>query len=274
MTKRGLVYLVLGLMGMLGPFQQVMVASAQSSNPPVENGILTPEQLQSMADRIRSFAPRDEFDVQPALPSLQGRRFSYTVTPLRRGPDNLICAGFPSWGYWPQEGRLEVGGTESLGMRSDFRSGNSAMFAADSEGRSPFVTFRALRCQKTRLPNYTARNGFGAEFDISATRETVTAIGDFGDINTSWRTYWSAQTTGDAARQLSQNVRVRVSGTLSDWAPGRPLFCGTSHRLPTVDLPIDDRLSICLFRGQADLFEVIDARTGAVLFSSPRQRRD
>jgi hypothetical protein len=29
-------------------------------------------------------------------------------------------------------------------------------------------------------------------------------------------------------------------------------------------------LDICLFNGSADLFEVLDARTGEVLFSSPR----
>lgn len=234
---------------------------------------VTETELDAIALRARTFHPRDEFDAAPNLPSMEARRFSYTVSPLRTGPDNVICDGFPTWGYWQQDGRLEIGATESLGMRTDFRSGTSPLFASDAGGRSPFVAFRSFRCQKTRLSSYTATNAFGAEFEISASREIVTAIGDFGDIDTSWRTYWSAQIAGDPARQLSQNVRVRLSGVLSDWAPGRPVVCGSAHDLPRADFPFDKTLEICMFRGQFDLFEVLDARSGEVLFSSPRSSR-
>jgi hypothetical protein len=258
---------------MLALATSAFAQSAQTQGPAAPSqAALSGDQLEVMANQMRAFVPRDEFDAPPSLPSVNGRRFTYTVTPLRTGPQNLICSGFPTWGYWPQDGRLEVGGTESVGIKSDYRSGNSAMFptGSDGSGLSTMLSFRSFTCQRTRLEGYTATNAFGAAFPIEASREAVTAIGDFAMINTSWRTYWGTQVTGDAARQLSQNVRIRFSGTLSDWAPGRPVLCGRSHRSPTVSLPIDRITDICIFKGRADLFEVIDAHTGEVLFSSPR----
>jgi hypothetical protein len=234
--------------------------------------VMTGDELEAIAKRVRSFVPRDQFDTPPSLPSVTGGRFSYMVMPLERGPSNLICDGYPSWGFWPQDGRLEVGATEGTGIKSDFSTGAGRMFST-GQGMSDFstmVTFRSFRCQKTRLPSYTATNGFGAQFTIEKSREVVTAIGGFAMPNTSWKTHWTKQVTGEAARQLSRDVRVRISGTLVDWAPGRPVRCGTKVRTPTTRLPYDETLDICLFNGSADLFEVIDARTGEVLFSSPR----
>lgn len=243
------------------------VAGSQPSGAP-----LTGEDLEALASQVRSFVPRDQFDTPPALPSVTGRRFSYIATPLERGPENEICDGYPSWGFWPQDGRLEVGATEGTGIKSDFTSGSSRMFST-GQGTSDFgtmVTFRSFRCQKTRLPGYTATNGFGAQFAVERSREVVTAIGGFAMPDTSWRTHWTTQVSGDAARQLSRNVRVRVSGTLTDWARGRPVVCGRKVSTPTTRRPYDETLDICLFNGRADLFEVLDGRTGEVLFSSPR----
>lgn len=241
--------------------------------PPAQHGAtLSGDDLEVLASRVRSFAPRDQFDMPPALPSVAGRRFSYTVTPLERGPDNLICDGFPSWGFWPQDGRLEVGATEGTGIKSDFASGSSRMFPT-GQGISDFgtmVTFRSFRCQKTRLGSYTATNGFGAQFTVERSREVVTAIGGFAMPDTSWRTYWTTQVSGDAARQLSRSLRVRISGTLTDWAPGRPVLCGRNVSTPSMRRPYEETLDLCLFNGRADLFEVVDSRTGEVLFSSPR----
>jgi hypothetical protein len=135
-----------------------------------------------------------------------------------------------------------------------------------------FVTFHSFRCQKTPLPSYTATNGFGAQFTVEKSREAVMAIGGFAMPATSWKTYWTTNVTGDAARQLSQNVRIRMSGTLADWAPGRPVLCGTKVTTPSTRLPIDETLELCMFNGKADLFEVLDTRTGAVHYSSPRSR--
>ncbi len=260
--------LAFGLFGCLIGIESVGISAQTAASQPV-----TAAELDAIAQRVKSFRPRDEFDAPPSSPSMEGRRFSFTVTPLRTGPDNVICDGSPTWGYWQQDGRLEVGATEALAMKADFRSGSAPLFASDAGGRAPFVTFGSFRCQKTRLPSYMANNAFGAQFEIFPSREVVTAIGDFGDVNTSWRTYWSTQISGDPARQLSQNIRVRLSGVLSDWGPGRPVVCGTKRDRPRADSPFEESLEICLFRGQFDLFEVIDARSGEVLFSSPRQTR-
>ena len=76
---------------------------------------------------------------------------------------------------------------------------------------------------------------------------------------------------GDAARQLTQNLRVRVSGTLSDWWPGTSMLCGKSGSPPTIDLPLDSTLDICMVRGRADHLEVFNAVTGEVLYSATRR---
>lgn len=234
--------------------------------------VLDAEQLDALANQARAFVPKDEFDVAPALPSVAGKRFSVTVAPLKRGPDNLICDGFPSWGYWPQDGKLEVGAMEGTGIKSDFAAATGRMFASGAGGSdfSTFVSFRSFRCNKVRLPSYEATNGFGAKFTVEKSREEVTAIGGFRMIDTDWKSYWSTQAVGDEARQLSQNIRVRLEGTLEDWAPGRPVLCGSKRTVPETRLPLDETLDICMFNGAADRFEVIDARTGAVLYGSTR----
>jgi hypothetical protein len=247
-------------------------AEAAGGLPAPARVALSGDQLEAMARRARAFVPRDRFDVPPALPSVNGSRFSYIVTPLPTGPDNSICQGSPSWGYWPQDGRLEVSAGQGVGIASDYRASDRPMFGGH-EGQiatATLVSFSSFRCQKTRLPGYRATNGFGVPFEVGRTTEVVTAIGEFSRPATSWRTYWTTQISGDPARQLAQNLQVRVSGTLSDWAPGRPVACGRSVSRATMSSPVERTVEICMFNGRADLFEVLDARTGAVLFASPR----
>lgn len=234
--------------------------------------VLTGDELEVLAQKVRNFTPRDEFDVPAQLPSVEGKRFTYTVTPLKRGSANKICDGFPSWGYWPEDQRLEVGASQSHGIKHDFAGATGRMFPS-GEGLSDFrtmVSFHSFRCQYARLPSYEAVNGFGASVVVEKTREDVTAIGEFALPDTSWKTYWTTEVVGEKARQLSQNIRVRISGKLEDWATGRPVVCGRKKGRPDFSLPLDTDLRICMFNGKADLFEVIDAHSGAILFASRR----
>ncbi|MEK7412792.1 MAG: hypothetical protein AAB263_05705, partial [Planctomycetota bacterium] len=129
----------------------------------------------------------------------------------------------------------------------------------------------SFTCHFVRQPDYVANNALGAQFTIKKTTTVITAIGESPLLrNKPWKIYWEKPVTGDEARQLSEHIRIRISGTLSDWSPGKSVICGTHVRLPTIQLPQDETTSACLFKGRPDLFEVIDASNGAVLFSSPR----
>lgn len=233
--------------------------------------VMTATELEAIAQQVRRFVPKDRFDAPPKLESLAGRRFSYTVQPRERGLRNEICDGYASWGYWPADGKLEVGDTEGMEIKSDLKSATGTIFPESGAYRSdPFVSFRSFTCEKKTLPSYTATNGFGAAVDVFPTSETVTAIAHAGSSDTEWRTYVSLKADGEEARTLSRNVRVRVSGSLDDWAPGKPVLCGVSKSRPTTDRPWETTLDACLFKGRVDLFEVIDARDGRVLYSNKR----
>lgn len=236
--------------------------------------IMTTEQITALAERVKNYTPRDQFDTPPAQPSVAGKRFSYTVTPLQVGPNNMICDGFPTWGYVASDGKLDVGmtGGFALSYQMDGKTGRLFPSAVASVEKNAELTFHSLTCRKVREPNYTATNGFGAKFEIHKETDVVTAIAEFGSQTDShWHTYWETQVSGDAARQLTQNVRVRISGTLSDWWPGTAMLCGKSSMPPTIDLPLDSTLDICMMRGHADRVEVLNAATGEVLYSATRR---
>lgn len=234
---------------------------------------MTGDELETLARRVRAFKPRDQFEAPPKLESVNGKRFSYVVTPLETGLGNVICSGYPSWGYWPQDSRLEVSAFLATGMESDFKGKTGGRLFPSANGYDPYrelLTFSSLKCQKTRLESYTATNGFGAQVEVFKTKEFVTSIAAFEIPETKWKTYWTHQVSGDEARQLSQNVRVRMSGTLKDWAPGKPVLCGKKNSSPDTRRPFDDATEVCVFNGRPDRFEVLDARNNAVLYSSSR----
>lgn len=243
------------------------------ATPADNRGAMIGDELEALARHARAFSPRDQFDASPAMQSVNGKRFSYTVTPLQTGPDNVICSGYPNWGYWPQDARLEVSAGLGTGIKSNFAGKTEGRMFPSTPGVSEFsafVTFHSLSCEKTRLPSYTATNRFGAQMTVFKSREVVTAVGEFGMPDTKWKNYWTTQVSGEEARQLSRNVRIRMSGTLRDWAPGKPVLCGRKSSAPTTQLPYDETTEICMFNGRPDLFEVLDARTGKVLHASRR----
>jgi hypothetical protein len=61
--------------------------------------VLTRGELTALTEKADSFTPRDQFESAPALSSVSGKRFTYTVAPLPAGPDNSICSGFPMWSF-------------------------------------------------------------------------------------------------------------------------------------------------------------------------------
>jgi hypothetical protein len=256
------------------PLREILLAAVATLSP---QGAAPETELGAMAAQIRSFTPRDKFDSLPALPSVAGRRFSVVVAPLERGSNNSICSGFPSWGYLPQRSHYEVGSGTGTGLKRSFEGPLGPIFATGSPREPALIEYLSFTCSHAKEPAYTTTNGFGAQVQVEKTTDTVTAIAYDYDKPTSWKDYWETTITGDAARQLAKNVRVRISGVLSDWSPGTPIKCGVSRRHPTMALPIDRTLNACLFNGRIDRFEVFNVATGELLYSAgppePKKRR-
>lgn len=255
-------------MRMLVPLFLVAIGS-----PVTAQEVLDTARLQNIASKVSSFKPKDEFERPPALPSIDGKRFSFSFVPLRTGPDNRICIGSASWSYWPGDEKYEVGINEGTELVSNLKSFGRPMFKGfpKSDYLNSRLSFFSATCDHQDMPEYTLTNGFGAQFEVKSEREEVIAVGGIRSPYHEWKTYWDAAVVGDEGRYLSQNVQIRVSGMLNDWSEGVPVKCGERRKLPTIRWPYDNLLSICIFNGEPQLFEVIDKRTGQVLFSSVRK---
>lgn len=248
-----------------------MIAAAMGVAVPGE--VMTGDQLAALAERVRAYVPRDQFDTPPQMASVAGKRFTYVVIPLQTGPDNAICRGFATWSYWANDQRLEVAQSAGSTISYGIRSKNGPLFPSEVArvGHNSELTFDSFTCRKIKEPGYIATNGFGARFDVKKETDIVTSIASLEPITHSfWRSYWTTQVAGEAARELSKNIRVRVSGSLDDWAPGKTVLCGTEVSSPTIDLPQESTLDMCMFKGRADHMEVINGQTGEVLYSVSR----
>lgn len=245
-----------------------------SGTPAYAQETLNGEQLSALVARVKNFVPRDQFDAPPAQPSLAGKRFSYTIEPRPIGRATN-CDGHPEWLYLPAQQRLNFSWGSSLALSYALKGRNGGVFPPNMMGlRNSELMFRSFTCAKTIEQNYTATNGFGAQFTIEKMTDTVSAIADF-DPPTGRRlpSSWDAVVTGDAARLLSANARIRVSGTLSDWWPGASVVCGQKRLEPTISRPIDRTTDVCLIRGQVERVDVIDERSGATLYSIASEGR-
>lgn len=227
-----------------------------------------------IADSVRDFTPKDQFDTGPRTPSLAGRRFSYTVVPSEDGSSD--CSGYPDWMYVPSRGELNVSWSPGFALAYEMKMKAGAQFPPGlvSLSRNAELAFRAFTCRRENEPDYLANNAFGAQFRVSKSTEFVTAIADFEPmVEKGFPNSWTVAVTGDSARLLSQNARVRVSGSLADWGPGVSVVCGSKIQTPTISVPRDRTVNICMVKGRADRVEVVDASTGRTLFLATRKPR-
>jgi len=243
--------------------------------PAAAQQTLRDEDLSAIAEKVRQFAPRDQFDAPPPQQSLAGRRFSYTIEPKPIGRATN-CEAFPEWVYLPAQGRLNFSWSSSLTLTYNLLGANGPVFPPTmTRPRNAELTFRSFTCVKRIEPSYTATNAFGAQFTIEKMTDVVSAIADFEPLGARLApSSWEASVSGDAARTMVANARVRVSGTLADWWPGTSVVCGRKRLEPSIRLPLDRTTDLCLIRGRVERIEVIDQQTGAVLYSvEPSARR-
>lgn len=229
---------------------------------------LSGEQLSALVDKVRNFTPRDQFDAPPVQASLAGKRFSYTVEPRPIG-HATNCDAYPEWVYLPTRARLNFSWSSSLALTYALTGGNGPVFPPNmAKPRNAELMFRSFTCAKKVEPSYTANNAFGARFTIEKWTDVVSAIADFDPLSgRRLPSSWEAPVTGDEARALSANARIRVSGTLGDWWQGASVVCGLKRLEPSIQVPWDRTTDLCLIRGRVERIEVIDQRSGATLNS-------
>lgn len=243
-----------------------------------ENGgaVLGIAELQKVADQVRNFKPKDEFDTQPTASNLTGQPFSVTVKPKKRGASNSICDGFPSWGYFPQQSNLEVSFNNGSILTSGLTNDSfTAAFPQDKSLSGSFLRFASFACNHIDQGQYAATNAFGASVDVEKETHVVVAFSDQDSpskMPTDAVTYWSQTVSGDAARELSQNVAIRITGVIGIWANGQNVICGVKRSSPRFDFPYDKTLNACIFKATSLQFEVLEQQTGEVLYRTNSTR--
>lgn len=255
-----------------------VLAISSVAATPIEAGssALGIANLQKVANQIRNFKPRDEFDAPPNASLLTGQAFSVIVKPRKRGISNSICQGFPSWGYFAQQNNLEVafntGSILTSGLGSD---SFTAAFPQSKSLSGSFLRFASFTCNNLKQGHYTASNAFGATTSVNKETDIVLAFSDQDSSSTAPTdavTYWSKTISGDAARKLSENIAIRISGVIGTWPNGQNVICGIKRNSPRLNFPYDQTLDACIFKASSLQFEVLDQQTGEVLYRTGSTR--
>lgn len=226
------------------------------------------ENLHSIVDSVRNYKPKDQFDVGPNLASLIGKTFVAEVKPRPRGPQNEICPGAPSYGYWVDDGHLEIsiGGGASL---SRYWNGNKAIMRSSGDYLS-HASIYSFYCDVSWGTPYQGSNSFGATTKVHVRNETFIAFGFPSSIMGRLGDYWSGKASPERARSLISNVRVRIYGEIGDWNYGRPILCGVQTDEPKLPAAIETNYRGCFVNAAIHRIEIVDIASGSVLkFWSP-----
>ena len=248
------------------------MAALQTGAPPSRTKMSASE-INALARKVRSFTPKDEFDVLPSQVSVSGRQFVFEVQPRGSGKKPAACFGYPMWSFDAATGTLYVStGADQLLLNTFLSKQGRVTKKPAADIRLERIQYFASDCERADLPRYMASNAYGAAFRIDPTVQTVTAIADGLPEGSKWPDHFEIQTSGEGARALVPNLRVRFTGELSDWKAGVPVACGSKRDGPTADSPYDRRMNLCIFNGRIDRIELLDVRSGTVIkaFARPK----
>lgn len=230
-------------------------------------------EINSIARKVRSFTPKDEFDAPPSQASVAGRQFVVEVQPRGSGKKPAACFGYPMWSYGAATGTLYVStGADELLLNTFLSKQGRVTKKPVADIWLEKIQYFASGCERADMPRYTASNAYGAVFTIDPTVQTVTAIADALPEGSKWPDNFEIQVSGEEARSLVPNLLVRFTGELSDWKPGVSVACGSKRNGPTADSPYDRRMNLCLFDGRIDRMDLLDVRSGKVIktFTRPQ----
>lgn len=233
---------------------------------PASAAPLRTSEINALAKEVRSFSPKDEFDEAPSHGSVSGREFIIEVAPRGSNARPAACFGYPMWSYDSTSRTLYV----STGAHDFVLNAFSTKQGSVSKKAAPDiwiekVQYFASDCGRENLQPYTATNAYGAEYAIEPTKQIITAIADALPKGVEWPSSFKIETSGEQARSLVPNLRVRFMGSLSDWKPGVSVACGSRRDGPTAASPYDRRFDICLFNGQMQRIELLDVRSSKVI---------
>ena len=247
-----------------------LLASLLSSEPLwAQSAPISGEQLVAAAEQVRTFVPRDQFDEPPAGPAWNGRRFSFTVEPVSWGPASHPCTGLATWDY--RNGQLSVSARPEFVNPFTFTGQFRGTGRSDRGRQIVDLNLYSITCQQSAIEDVQATNAFGAQFRVRRWTDSAIGIFDTGDFDPKWKIYSHTQLDGAAARELTRNLLVRVSGTLSTWPNGGMIICGTDNSSPTIGTPTARTRNICGFNGRPDHVEFLNTATGHVLFEIARK---
>lgn len=245
------------------------VVENQDKNQPLDIA-----EMERISNQIRNHIPKDQFDTPPVISNLTGKPFLVSLSPLMRGPENSICSGYPSLGYYPNKQQLEV----SYSPETILISGSSnhpfgvAIPKKSSSSTIHFLNFVSITCDQLNSGTYNASNAFGVTTTVKKTTDRITAISDQirPEIGQYWakNPYWSKSVSGENARGLAESIIIRIKGEIGTWPNGSNVLCGYDHHAPKINWPYDETLDACIFKVTNLKFEVIDTRINEVLYNS------
>lgn len=151
----------------------------------------------------------------------------------------------------------------------------AAAFPPNNSMSSSFLRFASFTCKHENERSYRASNAFGATVSVNKEKDVVLAFSSQSQpssIPTSTQTYWSQTIAGDAARELSEEVAIRITGVIGVWPNGENVICGVKNNPPSLDFPYDETLDACIFKASSLTFEVTNQRTNAILYNTGTER--
>ena len=125
-----------------------------------------------------------------------------------------------------------------------------------------------VRCIETSGGSYRASNAYGATTTIYRKSQTVIEIAvlrPIGSRESSAPLMSTIDLEPSKARQLTQDIRVRYEGHLTDWGNGSVLSCGIEHYAPDMQSAYDTKVDTCLFRAAVDKIAFVNGADGSIL---------
>lgn len=237
-----------------------------NANENSSSRVLDTHDFVQIANRILSHKKLDEFDNGPSFSRIAGQSFSITFN-VRKSLYADDCPGYPTWRYI--EGTLSVEMSGGHIFVDTWDEVFTKIFPQNESLSTGLLYFTSFVCNKKASSRYQATNAFGATTTVTRQRYTAIAISSQKQPTTDIvypQADWRDDILGDAARQLSKSLTLRLTGIVGTWPNGESVLCGTEHMKPKLDFPYDTDTRVCVFKAKSLTYEIMDRLTGRTLY--------
>lgn len=239
------------------------------------------DELVRAVQSISDFRAQDSFD-SPPKPSFAGRTFVFDVTIPETSlqSQNFMCLS--TWRYDQSSGTLKVNIRQMFASTyTEIRGPGSPLTGNDNHAYYgvPFY------CHREPEGSYSAQNAFGAEATVATYREVRIGFSTYNvsegrpfSVNAVDPMEFSRVMSPADGREMVQALRLRFSGTISNWGDGGSIGCTTDRQRPTFRSPVESERVNCLVSASDVRVDLIDSRTNEVLLTRsptppPTERR-